>query len=177
MSKAMLFEGEAILEFSGEYRWLSNFHDYIIDLGGRMFASSEHAFQATKTFDPEEQKEIQLARSPAAAKQLGRKATLRPDWDVARGQMMQLVLAAKFPVGDTALSKKLLATGDRLLVEGNTWGDRTWGATWEPLVSSSHPQYPKWSVRTHEDRSSEYLIGDNLLGVLLMERRAELRAC
>lgn len=43
-----------------------------------------------------------------------------------------------------------MATDDAELVEGNTWGDRYWG-----VVDG---------------------VGENRLGKLLMERRAELRA-
>lgn len=174
MIDVMAFEGEPILEFKDEYRWLSNFHDYIIVLGGRMFASAEHAFNATKTLDPEEQKLVERARSPFEAKKIGRTVTLRPNWDeVVRYQMMRLVVEAKFPEGDGALTKKLLETGKRLLVEGNDWGDRTWGATWEPLTTTHHET--KWAVRTFDDKPSEYLVGDNWLGRLLMERRDALR--
>ena len=163
--------GDPILEFHGEYRWLSNFHDFIIDLGGRMFASAEHAYQATKTFDPDEQRAVQFARSPGQAKRIGAGVTLRPDWETARLDMMRLVLAAKFPEGDKALTTKLLATGDRLLVEGNTWGDRFWGACWEP-ISAANPNdpTPAWA-----NVGDDYLVGENHLGLLLMERRQLLR--
>lgn len=167
---------DPILEFSGDYCWLSNFHDYIIDLGGRMFASSEHAFQATKTFDPVWQKDIQQARSPGSAKRLGGECPLREDWDDIRVEMMRLVLAAKFPEGDKALTAKLLATGDRLLVEGNNWHDTFWGACWEPLwMSSVHYGRPLWGERQADERTTDQLRGENQLGLLLMARRAELR--
>jgi ribA/ribD-fused uncharacterized protein len=171
------FLGEPILEFAGEYRWLSNFHDFIIDVGGRMFASSEHAYQATKTFDSEEQREIQLARSPGQAKRLGLKVTLRDDWDTARIDMMRLVLAAKFPESDTTpLTPKLLATGDRILVEGNNWHDDFWGACWVPLwTTSENYGLPMWAERQHDDCTTDQLRGENHLGLLLMQRRDELR--
>lgn len=165
---------DPILEFSGDYRWLSNFHDYIIDLGGRMFASSEHAFQATKTFDPVWQKDIQQARSPGSAKRLGKECPLRDDWDGIKVEMMRLVLAAKFPEGDKALTLKLLATGDRILVEGNNWNDTFWGACWVPLWRMRLGE-KSWAHVVHEDKSTDYLVGENHLGLLLTERRAELR--
>lgn len=165
---------DPILEFSGDYRWLSNFHDFIIDLGGRMFASSEHAYQATKTLDPVWQKDIQQARSPGSAKRLGAECPLRPGWDDIKVDMMRLVLAAKFPERDTALTPKLLATGNRVLVEGNNWNDTFWGACWVPLWRVRLGE-KSWAHAEHEDRTTDYLAGDNRLGCLLMERRTELR--
>ena len=40
--------------------------------------------------------------------------------------MMEEILRAKF-TQNLDLKEKLLATSDRLLVEGNTWNDRFWG--------------------------------------------------
>ena len=58
------------------------------------------------------------------------------------------------PIGQAipALAAALLATGDAVLQQGNTWGDRYWGK----------------DLRTGE--------GENHLGRLLMERRDLLRA-
>ena len=62
---------------------------------------------------------------------------------------MRSLLAQKFRLG-SPLGLRLLATGDAELIEGNTWGDRYWG-----IVNGA---------------------GENRLGTLLMDRRAELRA-
>lgn len=142
---------EPITAFKDEYRFLSNFYDGIIDLKGKMFASAEHAFQCCKTRDPEWQKRIQLARSPREARVLGRECPMRDDWEAIKVTIMRHVLAAKFPeVG--VLSDKLHLTSTAELIEGNTWDDRFWGAVWDG---------EKW-------------VGENMLGKLLMERRAQL---
>ena len=52
------------------------------------------------------------------------------------------------------LRHQLLATGGRLLIEGNRWGDRFWGM--------------EFTEGDHE------LVGDNVLGVLLMDIRDDL---
>lgn len=167
--------GDPILEFDGEHRWLSNFYDYVIDLGGLMFPSAEHGYQAAKTLDPEERKRVQLARSPGQAKRLGRELTLRPDWEDVKLEVMRLVVAAKFPVGG-ALVERLLETGDRILVEGNHWHDTYWGACWVPLwTTDARYGLPMWAEQQHDDKTTDQLRGENHLGLLLMERRQQLK--
>jgi len=53
----------------------------------------------------------------------------------------------------TELGQLLMATGDAELIEGNTWNDRFWGAVLK----------------------DEHWIGQNHLGRLLMQVRAELK--
>lgn len=111
--------------FQGEFRFLSNFHSCNIRLGGELYPSTEHAFQAAKTLDPIERMQIRADRNPGEAKRLGRKVKLRADWDSIRDDVMLACLRQKF--SREPLRSKLLATGDQELVEGNTWGDRYWG--------------------------------------------------
>jgi predicted NAD-dependent protein-ADP-ribosyltransferase YbiA (DUF1768 family) len=59
------------------------------------------------------------------AKRLGRRVQVQPDWDSIKLRMMEYILTAKFSMPDMAA--KLLATGDAILIEGNTWGDKFWG--------------------------------------------------
>src|SRR4051812_48212595 len=112
-------------------------------------ATVEHAFQACKTLDPARRRLIAAAPTPAETKRRGRHTALRPDWEQIREQIMSRLIAQKFRPGGP-LAARLLATGDAELVEGNHWGDRYWG------VSEG--------------------IGQNRLGHLLMQRRAQLRA-
>jgi predicted NAD-dependent protein-ADP-ribosyltransferase YbiA (DUF1768 family) len=37
------------------------------------------------------------------------------------------VIAAKFQNDGSQITQKLLATGNAILIEGNTWGDTFWG--------------------------------------------------
>jgi predicted NAD-dependent protein-ADP-ribosyltransferase YbiA (DUF1768 family) len=76
----------------------------------------------------------------------GQKVTLRKDWEGVKIQVMRDVLRLKF--ANPGLRDRLLETGDRELIEGNTWGDTFWGVC----------------------RGS----GKNWLGQLLMELRGEL---
>lgn len=136
-----------IRSFSGAHRWLSNFWPCPIRLGGALYPSTEAAFQAAKTLDGRERAEIAAATSPGSAKRLGRKVTLRADWEQIKLDVMRACIEQKF--AREPLRSKLLATGDAELVEDNTWGDRYWGVC--------------------DGR------GENHLGRLLMVVRANLR--
>lgn len=138
---------EAITEFTYEYGFLSNFHPSEVSYGGLVYPSVEHAYQAAKTLDLEEQRKIREAHSPGEAKRRGRAAALRPDWDDIKDEVMMALVWAKFQ--EEPLRSRLLATGEAILIEGNNWGDRYWG------------------VDGH---------GLNKLGLTLMAVRAGLRA-
>ena len=90
---------------------------------------------------------IAQATKPVTAKKMGRRVNLRKDWEDVKIQVMEKGLRLKFQ--DPTLRKKLLATGDEELVEGNPWGDRYWG-----VCNGS---------------------GKNKLGKLLMKIREELQ--
>lgn len=138
-----------IATFDGEFRFLSNFyHSPFTTRRGQLVQTVEHAFQAAKTLNVDEQAAILAATTPGEAKRLGRRATMRPDWDTLRLRVMAELLRLKFAEG-TPLATKLLETRYAELVEGNTWGDRFWG------VCDG--------------------VGENHLGHLLMQRRYELR--
>lgn len=113
----------------------------------------EIEFQAAKTLDPGMRKAILAARSPAEAKRIGRRAQLRPDWEQVKLEVMTEAVARKFAPG-SRYARELLATGDRQLIEGNSWGDQFWGAV----------------------REGDGWRGHNHLGTILMARRTWLRA-
>jgi ribA/ribD-fused uncharacterized protein len=137
-----------INHFAGEYRWLSNFWPVPIVLDDMLFPTVEHAYQAAKTTNMHARKEILIASSPGLAKRLGRIVPMRKDWHMLKEGVMLLLLRQKFAYPE--LREKLRATGDLVLVEGNTWGDTYWGA----------------DMRTG--------VGCNKLGVLLMHVRSEV---
>lgn len=114
-----------ISSFQGEHRFLSNFHIGKVDFAGRDFFTAEAAFQTCKTTIPGEQAMIRFASTPAIAKKLGRKCTLRDDWEQIKVPAMENVLRAKFK--NLRLREMLLNTGDAFLIEGNTFGDTFWG--------------------------------------------------
>lgn len=112
--------------FKGTYGFLSNFHEGDpFEWRGKVWPTSEHAFQAAKAVDPADAERIRLLRTPYEAKQAGRKVRMRPDWNSVRFAVMEEVVRAKFSL--PPLRDALLATGDEELVEGNWWHDTTWG--------------------------------------------------
>jgi hypothetical protein len=115
-----------INEFSGEYRWLSNFWACKVSHDGILYSSVEHAFQAAKTLDFAKRWEISQLEKPGEAKRAGRQVVLRPDWEQIKDRVMMELVLHKFAF-NADLKHKLLATGNIPLVEGNTWNDTYWG--------------------------------------------------
>lgn len=111
--------------FDDKYAFLSNFFDSPITDGELWYPTVEHYFQAMKTTDFELRKEIADAPTPGKAKRLGRRVELRADWEEIKDDVMYEALQKKF--SNPLLKKMLLATGDELLEEGNTWHDNYWG--------------------------------------------------
>lgn len=115
--------GNVIDRFIGEYRFLSNFGECVpFEHDGIRYTTSEHFYQAMKTLDLKERLKISQLPTPGQAKRAGAALTLRPDWNIVREDMMRLALKYKFRL-DTDNGDQLLATGDKKLVEGNTWND------------------------------------------------------
>jgi len=136
--------------FRGEYGFLSNFYDCKVYYNGMTFKNSEAAYQAMKCLSAEEALSFQ-EHSASEAKHHGQLVKLRPDWEQVKLRNMEEIVRAKF-VQNVHLAKKLVATGDAELIEGNTWGDTYWG------------------VDTRKKK------GENHLGVILMGLRSELTA-
>jgi len=123
-----------------------------------VWPSAEHYYQAAKLTSVADVAKILESDSPGRSKKLGRSLPNRSDWQACSIRAMRDTLTLKFAIdgenGD-ALAYALLTTGDRMLVEGNTWGDQFFG-----MVKNEQGTYQ----------------GQNWLGLLLMARRAELRA-
>jgi ribA/ribD-fused uncharacterized protein len=119
---------ERVETFQGEFRFLSNFYvlttPLVCDLRV-LYTSVEQAFQAHKSVARSDR--VDIARlTPAKAKIAGRQLPLREDWeDIKYAVMLQFLLQKFLYNGDCR--EWLLGTGDAVLIEGNHWGDRTWG--------------------------------------------------
>lgn len=136
------------------YGAFSNLYRRPIEFEGQTFATSEHAYQAGKARKPAVREWLMAAPSPSL---LAMAAHGLYYWDVAPGwsrtkfDRMRGVLRAKFSQ-HADLRELLLSTGDARLVEGATIDNevnRLWGE-----VNG---------------------VGKNMLGVLLMELRAQIR--
>ena len=82
---------------------------------------------------------------------MGRQVQLRPDWEQVKDGIMEEIVHAKF-FQIEPFARKLVATGNAELIEGNTWGDTYWGVDLHTMQ------------------------GQNKLGKILMKIRDELNA-
>lgn len=122
---------------------------------GELFATSEHAYQAGKARKPAVKKWLMEAPSPSLLAMAAHGLyywDVAPGWSSTKFDRMRAVLRAKFTQHDD-LCELLLSTGDARLVESATVDNevnRLWGE-----VNG---------------------VGRNMLGILLMELRDDLRA-
>ena len=126
-------------------------------INGFRVPTSEALYQACRFPDlPEVQREIIAQHSPMTAKMKGkphRKAT-RSDWDKVRHNVMRWCLRVKLAQHYKEFGRLLLATKEKPIVEQSR-KDEYWGAI---LM-----------------QDGETLMGENVLGRLLMELRETLR--
>lgn len=146
---------ERVCFYEQDFYVLSNFSSFNLQWQGHTFPTSEHTYHWEK-FNRGGggaiiQQEILSAPSAHEAFKVAerQKAFRRSDWGDVKIGVMRAILHAKAAQHEY-VRRKLLATGDRELVE-NSWRDDFWG--WGP----------------NRD-------GKNMLGKLWMEVRAELRA-
>lgn len=141
--------------YEQDFYVLSNFSAFNLAWAGLVFPTSEHCYHWLK-FNRGGggyiiQREIAEAASAHEAFKIAErnKPFRREDWDAVKVGLMRDLLRAKVAQHEY-VRRKLLATGDRELIE-DSWRDDFWG--WGP----------------NRD-------GQNMLGKLWMEVRAELRA-
>ena len=117
---------KAIEGFFKEYRFLSNFHIKEFTYKGKIYQSSEHAYQAFKATNEEDHEFVRMAPTPNESRKRGRYGIKpRPDFDEIKYDLMMEILLEKFK--DEELKQMLLSTGDAYLEETNTWHDCYWG--------------------------------------------------
>jgi hypothetical protein len=114
-----------IVQFTGEFSFLSNFHLSEVEFEGIVYPSVEHAYQAAKTKDPNLRMLVAQLDTPGKAKRAGRRLVLRSHWEEMKLEIMEQLVRQKF--SKDPFRQKLLDTGDEQLTEGNWWGDTFWG--------------------------------------------------
>lgn len=145
--------------YEQDFYVLSNFSAFRVKWNGVEFDTSEQAYHFQRFRQPFNEGPIDQtrvrgaimnARSAHEAFKLAQdnKHLQRPDWDSVKVDTMRTILRAKADQHEY-VRRKLLATGDRELIE-NSWRDDFWG--WGP----------------NRD-------GKNMLGKLWMDVRQELR--
>lgn len=130
---------------------------YPLCVNGIRVPTAEALYQACRFPDlPEAQKEIIGQHSPMTAKMKSKpyRSQTREDWDDVRYKIMRWCLRVKLAQHYVEFGRLLLATRDRPIVEQSRKDD-FWGA----------------KLNTHED----VLVGQNVLGRLLMALRERLR--
>jgi ribA/ribD-fused uncharacterized protein len=136
------------------YGAFSNLYRREIEFEGELFQTSEHAYQAGKARKPDVKKWLMQAPSPSLLAMAAHGLyywDVAPGWSRSKFDRMRRVLRAKF-TQHLDLQIMLLSTGDARLVESATVDNevnRLWGE-----VDG---------------------VGKNMLGVLLMELRTQLR--
>lgn len=133
------------------YGCFSNFSAHGIELKGLWWPTSEHYFQAQKFAGTDHEEAVRRAKTPKQAAEMGRDRSrpLRPDWEQVKDDIMREAVRQKF-LKHQDIQQILLGTGDEELIEATT-NDYYWGCG---------------TNRT----------GKNMLGKILMEVRAEIRA-
>jgi type I restriction enzyme S subunit len=127
-------------------------------INGVRILTSEALYQACRfPHAPEIQRQIIAERSPMTAKMRSKphRSQSRDDWDQVRVPIMRWCLRVKLAQNWPSFSKLLLSTGER------------------PIVEKKVRRADFWGAREMPDGT---LIGENVLGRLLMELREKLKA-
>ena len=112
---------------AGQYGFLSNLYPCEVCIDGKMFVSAEHAYQYAKPNKQAIKDYIQIAPLPRLAAIVGHGLFMYDvsyDWNDTKVDRMRQVLESKF--SNEVLRKKLLETGDAVLIEGSKT-DAFWG--------------------------------------------------
>ena len=131
---------------------------YPLQINGVRILTTEALYQACRfPHLPEVQREIIGQHSPMTAKMKSKpyRKDSRPDWDEVRYKVMRWCLRVKLAQNYTEFGRLLLATRDRPIVEQSRKDDY-WGAKLA-------------------DEVGDTLIGQKVLGRLLMELREKLK--
>lgn len=156
MTKHTLDTDSKVFFYEQEFYVLSNFSAFKVKFGVWDYDTAEHCYHCQKfagrrgSIEVDIQACVRNARSAHDSFKIAQanKDKVRPDWNAVRVGIMGDILRAKVNQHEY-VRRKLLETGERELIE-HSWRDSFWG--WGP------------------DRQ-----GQNMLGKLWMEIRAELR--
>ena len=150
----------------GENGYLSNWFpvkfNLVFENKEYQFENVEQAMMAGKAMlfkDIESFDKILKTTNPKSVKALGRKVkNFDPKlWDEYKKFIVKMAVRSKFTYNKDLL-EKLFKTGDKYLAEDSPW-DKVWGIGTKSLKLKNSRNWP----------------GQNLLGVILMEIREELK--
>jgi ribA/ribD-fused uncharacterized protein len=115
--------------FSGDFEFLSNMYvlDVPIEFRGKLYKSSENAYQSAKFIDLQLKEDIKNASSKGSKKIANNnKNNIVLNWSVIKLDIMAEVVFKKF-LYNLDLREMLLRTGDVYIEETNMWNDCFYG--------------------------------------------------
>src|SRR5574337_307549 len=121
---------EPVFCYEKEFYIFSNFSSFMIEWKGKLYPTSEHAYQSEKFEDEVLREQIRNARSAHDAYKLAKsnKDKYKRDWDNIKLSVMKDILKTKVSQ-HPYVKKKLLESADREIIE-DSWRDDFWG--WGP---------------------------------------------
>lgn len=119
-----------IFFYEHEFYVFSNFSAFNLDWKGKVWPTSEQAYQSEKFDDENMKEEIRTAKSAHDAFTFAKanREKYRKDWDEIKLGIMKEILLAKVEQ-HPYVKKKLLESGNREIIE-DSWRDDFWG--WGP---------------------------------------------
>ncbi len=137
--------------FTGDFAFLDNSYPCDVLFDGLRYPSAEHAYQASKTDDPNKKLIVANLLDGATARSYGKsRLKITTEFTLVRLSIMRRILEAKF-FDNISLAKMLIETMDSVLCYPARGNDLYWGC---------------------RNRGKN---GDNKLGLLLMEIRAQMQ--
>jgi ribA/ribD-fused uncharacterized protein len=141
----------AITFYTPRFYVFNNFSAHAVEWDGKLYPTSEHAYQAAKCTSPEGKEAIRLARSPLLAKEIANvqyKSAKDPEWEDKKVHVMEAILHAKL---------------------------RQHGEVAEALKQSGHEELAEDSPVDYFWGTGADGSGKNVLGKLWMKIREEFR--
>jgi N-glycosidase YbiA len=146
-----------------DYDWMRNDYFSELTVGNISYPTVEHAFQAMKTLNQDERREIAKSVTVKEARQLGKNCHLRVDWEEdLKVEVMTSLIRQKF--NNPTLGEKLARTGhEDIILRGydNFWGtgrnDDGLNVMGEILEEVRQTTQIIFGVPSLEDKSSDEL--------------------
>ena len=148
-----------------EYHGFSTFAKSPVNVGGKIYPTLEHYFQAMRfPSDLDWQETIRVSPTPQKAKQLGAQTdhVVDPSWDSRKESVMLTGLRAKFQQ-NSGLLEQLKMTGARPLIESSV--DAYWG---EGRTGKGKNRYGKLLEQVREELK-EYVIEGSAKAPVIIE--------
>ncbi len=144
----------AIYFYPPEYYVFDNFSSFQIEYKGKVYPTSEHAFQSVQFINesPKLAEAIRTAKSAHEAQKIAEENKDRKDsnWDKIKLDVMKEILHCKVEQ-HPYVKKKLLQSGDREIIE-DSWRDDYWG--WGEKEDGKNMLGKIWMIVRNEIRES-----------------------